>query len=410
MITLFKKNVNLLFLIFTILFVMTVSFVLIKDKFLFADEHQYYEVIKRVTRWEINKELFSRTSSLPGYAFTIGFSQLIFRDFSIAGARLITTIFSLFSITIFYLISKQIDPKNSLVKTLQYFFSPILFIFFFLIYTDVFSLLLILLSFYFLIKGRSSISGLIGLLSLFVRQNNIIWLGFFCFYIFSEKYKYQLNATNLKNYLKDISFFILSFVATSIFFAINKGVTIGSVNQLAQPIGIYLGNIYFALFMFFFLFLPLNISNSQKIFKIFKKKSYFIFTPILIYLVYMLTFSVDHLWNSAVFNFFLRNKLLNLSVLNNLNKSLFFLPIIYALFSLKFVQLHKKSFYSSYVFSLLFLVSLWLVEPRYSIIPFTFFLLFKKERPGFIEYSTIAIYIILSSFIFWGTINLKFFL
>lgn len=386
--------------ILPILIIIAFFFILIKDKPLLADENQYYPIIDKITNLDFDKSILSKTSALPGYSFVIGFLRLALNITDVPGTRLITTIFSFFSIYIFYLIAKELDPKNAKIKTLQFLFLPILFIYFFLIYTDVFSLFLVLLSFYFLVKESYFLSGFIAFLSLPVRQNNIIWIIFFCTYIFLDKKKSNRN----------ILLYLPSFFAIIAFIFLNNGGTIGIVNQSAQPFAVHLQNVYFALFLFFFLFLPLNISNFSKITNLLKT-NYKIFIPLVIFtLVYFFTFKVDHPWNQISFDYFLRNRVLDFSTKNIFNKTVFFLPIIYSFLSLLVIKMKEKNFYSVYFFIFLALSSLWLIEPRYYFPAFAFFILFKKGQSKIVEYSTIFIFIITSVYIFLQTINNAFFL
>lgn len=383
-----------------ILLIITFFFILIKDKPLMADERNYYPIIQSVTNLSFDKNIFLQTSALPGYSFVIGFSRLVFNITDIPGTRLITTIFSFFSAYIFYLIAKELDPKNAKIKTLQFLFLPILFTYLFLIYTDIFSLFLIFLSFYFLVKENYSLSGSIGFLSLFVRQNNIIWITFFCIYIILRG----------KKGIGSILPYIPSFLAIILFVIINKGGAIGSMNQSFQPLTIHLQNVYFALFLFFFLFLPLNFLNLFKIINLLKI-DYRIFIPLAIFvIIFFLTFKVDHPWNQISFYFFLRNRILDFSTKDIFSKIVFLLPMAYSFLSLFVIKLKEKSFYSVYFFIFLSISVFWLIEQRYYFPAFAFFILFKKEQSKTVEYSTIFMFIITSVYIFLQVANNVFFL
>lgn len=405
-----KKTINSITFFSFILITIIFFFFLIKDKPLFFDESQYYSTIEQVTSLSIKPDIFQSTLTLPGYVFLIGILRYILGISTIADTRLLTTILSVFSIFIFYLCAKEINPKTSKIKTLQYLFFPILFVFFFLIYTDVFSLFLLLSSFYLLLKGRYNLSGLTGFLSLLVRQSNIIWIAFFFIYLFFEKYKFKINYRNIIDFLKDTIVYSFSFVAVIIFFIVNKGFTVGSYSKLVQPVALHTGNIYFFLLLFFFLFLPLNIKNFPKIVKLIIKKPLIIAFICIVFLLYLLTFKVDHIWNSPPLNFFLRNKFLNYMVEDNIRKMIFFIPMAYSALSICTITLHKRIHYLIFLISALLLSLSWLIEQRYLLVPFVLFLLFKKEDNIFIEKITIVIYFFLAIFFFLGIINGEFFL
>jgi len=398
------------FLTIIILSISLISFLLIKDKYLFVDEGIYYKLIVKAASLQFTP-LLDETPSLPGYAISIGIIDH-FIGLSKQASRLATTIFSLLSVLIFYLIAKRIDSKMSEIKTLQYFFFPILFVFFFLLYTDVYSLLYTLITFLLVLKRRYFWAGFFGFLSLLIRQNNIIWLGFFCVYILLDKY-IDVKVRNLTKYFKDITIFILSFISAIVFIVINKGAVMGETNQMNHPLSFHLENIFFLLFLFFFLFLPLNIANFPKIIRLLKSNlPTFLFLTLLlvnIFLLYLLNFKVESPYNGPS-NFTLRNIILNDIIANPLNKSIAFIPIGYSILSLCVTPLKNKKHYLIYLFTFIFLGLSWLIEQRYYLIPFTFFILFKKSQSFLVEYATLAIYIFLAIIIFFVTISGKFFL
>jgi hypothetical protein len=341
----------------------------------------------------------------------VGILRLLFKISSLAGTRAINVSFSVLLVFVFYLLAKIISPKTAKIKTLQFLFFPLLFVFFLLVYTDVFSLLLIMLSLYFLMKNHYQISGFFGFLAVISRQNNIIWLGFFCAYVFLEKYRLSPKKglkRNLLKWLKDCWVFAVVLLLICVFIAINKGVTLG--DREMQPLVLRSENLFLTLFLFCFLFLPLNLINLPRVIVMLKKRARIVSLVLITFFFYFSFFKVDHWWNNPTFNYFLRNRLVNWAVANPINKIIFFLPIGYAALSLFVTKLAKDSYFAFYPFTVLFLSLSWLIEPRYSLIPFSLFILFKKEQSQFIEYLTIIIYIVLTGFLFWGTLGRKFFL
>ena len=91
-------------------------------------------------------------------------------------------------------------------------------------------------------------------------------------------------------------------------------------------------------------------------------------------------------------------------------KSLLFLPIAYSFLSLFVTEFKRKSFYLLYLFSFLFLLPSWLIEQRYYLIPFSLFILFKKEENKLVENLGIWLYVIFSLIIFYLIGSGKFFL
>jgi len=405
-----KKYLHSLLLISTLIIVYLTAFLLIKDKWLFVDEEGYYLLIKDIAQFKFTPDLLSITAALPGYPLIVGLVELFLGASTIAATRSISAILSATSIVIFYLIASRIDAKSAMLKTLQYFFFPILFVFFFLIYTDVFSLLIVLITFLLVLKKRYYWSGFFGFLSLLIRQNNIIWLGFFCIYIFFDKYKLQkINIATVVKYFRNILLFISSFIISILFIVFNNGVVMG--DRGSYPLSFHLENIFFMLFLFFFLFLPLNMANLPKVVGLFKTKPQALLLTMLlvdIFLLFLLAFKADHPYNTPLN--FLRNYLLSLIIDNPFNKSISFMPIGYSILSLCVTPLKNKKHYLIYPFTFIFLGLLWLIEQRYYLIPFIFFILFKKHQSFLIEFSTLVIYIFLAEIIFFIVLSGRFFL
>jgi len=260
-----------------------------------------------------------------------------------------------------------------------------------------------------LFNQQYRLAGVVGFFSLFVRQNNIVWLGFMCAFICYEKYNVKFDLQTLKHYIKDCLAFIIGFAIFTVFIIVNKGIAVGD-KGMHPAYSLHLGNIFFMLFLFFFLFFPLNISNFSKITRFLKGNKNIGLLIMVVFLVYQFTFSNTHPFNQEKYNFFLRNKILIYFSSTTLLKILFFIPVAYSLLSIKVTELSKKPFYLIYPFTILYLIPSWLIEQRYYLIPFTLFMLFKKEQTKLVTYSTITIYVLSSAILFYGIRMKRFFL
>lgn len=404
------------FIIALIIISSLVSFTLIsKQKSMLSDEPHNRLVIEGFVKNNYqNQGILTQT---PGYHLFVAFIIKLTKMNNLIFMRFVSVIIGLFSALVVFNISKIINKKSPRIKTLQFFFFPIIFPFFFLVYSDTLSLLLILMALYCLLLKKYKLSGIFGILGTTVRQNNIIWLVFFCLYILFDKYptlinikQKKINFQFLKQYLHDIWMFIVGFILFITFVILNKGVTMGDKSM--HPISFHMGNIYFVLFLFFIFFLPLNISNFKKIIELIKKKKSIIFLIILIFIFSISTFVNNHPYNASggVFWKFLRNRTLFYVTSTSLTKIFFFLTVIYSILSLWVTKLNKKVYYLVYPISFLFLSPSWLIEQRYYFIPFALFILFKEEKSKLIEYLTITIFIGLTAYLFYGVQRAAFFL
>lgn len=229
-------------------------------------------------------------------------------------------------------------------------------------------------------------------------------------YIYYENNQFQLSLAILTNWLKDCWAFLFGIIIFGLFVLINGSMIIGEGADKNFPIFLYFGNVYFCLFMFFFLFLPLNISNRHKINHLIKTNRWVIIGILGFFIFYLLTFnqlSPNNLKGEErlIINYFLRNEILITFTSSILFKILFFIPVVYSLLSIAITPLYKKSYYLFYPFIVLYFIPIWQIIPRYSIIPLVLFILFKETNSKSIEYSTTAIWVVLSIFLFYGTLQ-----
>lgn len=383
-------------LFFVLSFTCLVSFFYFKSTPLLVDEEDNYPQILNFIN--LNFTLLE-ISAVPGYHFMMAMLAKVFGFLAVEAIRGISLLFSFFSVVVFYWVANKISTESSVIKTLQYFFFPILFIFFFLLYTDVASILFTLLAFLFVLKKQYHVAGMFGILSMCMRQNNVMWLGFMVLYIFFENYSLKLNTRIAISFLKDIWVFVVGFILFMAFVIINGGVAVG--DSASHPaFQINTGNIFYFLFCFFVLFLPMHISNLPKVFQLLKTNKAVLGTTFVLLMLYIFTFRNDHPYNNISPHYYVRNRILIYATSSALLKTIFFLPIAYSVFSIWITPLAKKSHYLLYPFTFLFLLPSWLIEQRYYFIPFVFFLLFKKESKRTTEYATIAYYILILCILF----------
>jgi alpha-1,2-glucosyltransferase len=187
----------------------------------------------------------------------------------------------------------------------------------------------------------------------------------------------------------------LGFGLIAAFLLLNGGIALTDKDM--QPLGgVYSGNIFYLLFLFAFLFLPLNLANFPKIIRLAREQRWILPAGLGVFLVYLLTFQSTHPYNQTIPEYFIRNQLL-MTVTGSLGlKSAFFLPAAWALLSIGVTKLRAKNYYWLYPFTIFSLLPLWLIEPRYAFVPLGFFLLFKEEQPAVVEGLTVGLYVIVS--------------
>ena len=372
----------------------------VRDPQLHADEAIHYNQILRFVNG--NPEWEPHLTTFPTYHYLLSLPARIFPTAAtIPYLRFFAFCLSGIAILFFYGSAQWMDISTPMVRTFQFSFLPIIFPLLFLIYTDVFSLAFVVLAICLAINGRYTLAGIVGAAAILTRQNNAIWLVLCCVFIFERERGIMLT-------LKKGWFFVLLLCAFGVFVVWNHGIALGDVEK--HPWGIYTGNIFFMLLLFFFVFLPLNIQCSGEILNFVKgHKLSWILIPAL-YAIYLFTFRPTHPYNQAPYAFFLRNRLLLLMNSSVLWKSFFFIPMIYTVLTLIVTKLRRREYYWIYPASVLSVLPSWLIEQRYYLIPFSLFLLMRDEATQTAETLQIVLYMPAALFLLYGITSGGFFL
>jgi alpha-1,2-glucosyltransferase len=373
---------------------LTGLFFIMKDMVKKVDETYHHLQVVSFVRGNYSLNL----TTIPGYHIFASIVSRIFNQTSLPFVRGITFTISLLSIGVFYLLSKR-ETNYPLTKTLQFALLPLMLPFFFLVYTDTFSALLILLSLAFVFQNRMLFAAGFGILSMLVRQNNIVWFVSLYAMYYWKTYGIKLSREAIKKELTSSWLYAIGIIGFIIFVILNKGVTLAD-HAYHPSFSFNLGNIYFLLFLFFFLFLPLHISNAKQILSLLKKRAVYL-SLLILFIFYLFTFQVTHPYNTTN-TWYLRNWALVFFSSTIIVKTIFFVPIALSILSLRCTQLLKKEYYILYPFTFLFLIPSWLIEQRYYIVPIILFILFKKDRSMLVEYSTIILFGIISLYFLYG--------
>jgi len=193
-----------------------------------------------------------------------------------------------------------------------------------------------------------------------------------------------------------------------VFVVLNEGVAVGD-REAHSAFGFFLGNIYFCLFLTFFLFFPVFVSYRKVLCERLKEWETLLLL-LGIFIVYLLTFSTRHPYNQVDYTFFLRNKVLLFFSTTLAGKVLFFLPIAGSVLFFSEVVLCERPFFLLYPATFLFLLPVSLIEQRYYLIPFALFLAMREQRSGTAEVSMVLLSVMTALFFVYGITHRLFFL
>lgn len=350
--------------------------------------------------WKMDSEI----PNIPGYHLILASLGKIFQFQEFSAARLATSFISFFCVVIFYFSARCISEEGALLKSLQFAFLPILFPFFFLIYADVFSLLLVVTSTLAFTKGQRNPGYLFCILSVLVRQSNIIWLLFFFVYAYLEDFGWIFKLKDIYEHCLRSWLCLIGFLSFCLFVLINEGVSMGHV-KYHPTFSFHTGNIFFYLFLLFCLSVPIFLSRGKQLVSAMMNWKYSLPTIITVTAIFYLSFKVDNPLNS--YQNHLRNQLLYYFNNSVWHQTLLLLTCLFTIFGLTTVQLSKKSYYIIYPATILFLAPVWLIEQRYYLVPFMLFLLYRKPANIYIEALQVGLYLSASIWLTSNIVNSK---
>lgn len=354
---------------------------------------------------------------LPIYHALLAGVMSVVDYISVKSLRLVNLLISAISIPVFYWLCVQLKRENIAERVLIFTLMPIIIPFFSLIYTDMVATLLVLAMVLLMLLGRHYWAGVFGLLAVFLRQTNLIWVGFCGLYLIVQ---YWVSASEplrdrivrlIPSCFHQLLPYAIVFVVFGMFVIYNGGVAVGTADL--QAVSFNPSNVYYFLLLTFFLFLPYNFEYSSRIFTLLTG-SFKVWILIgVFFVVYFMTYSNSHQFNSYGLSFYLRNIVLHHTVTNPVWKTLAFIPMVWMLLTFYLMgrqESNKWQIYTLYFVILLNLIPLPLVEQRYYIVALVLFLAWKPSTSLVSDRMIISSYIPVSAFLLYGISQHWFFL
>jgi alpha-1,2-glucosyltransferase len=371
-----------------------------------GDEYASYPQIEqfRQGNWAVQDNL----AVPPTYHALIALLARLFDVSSWNALRLITLVLSSLAILFFYASARAFDAESASAKTAQFLFLPILLPYCFILYTDPLAVALFLLSVWLALRNHPVLAGLAALLDVAVRQNQIVWVAFLFLWLYLRESGWSFKRAVIGRYLVRYGMFVAVFIGFAVFVVVNRGLTLGQHSTIHPPGRFYLGNVWFALFICTFLFLPVFLADLPRLAALVRKEPVFLLGLAVLFPLYLLTFSPDHAMNQLPE--FLHNQVLAAASASWWTKALFFIPIGFAVLSLAATPLRESSCDWLYPFWVLAVLPAWLIEQRYSLTGIALFQLFRQPQGERAETMLLVYWMMLSVFFLVGISQGWFFL
>lgn len=360
------------------------------------------------------------------YHWIIGGTSQLFMVDSISGVRLISATYCYLLVILAWYYLERHKPAFPFIQALQLLTAPLLWPFFWVLYTDIPSLACIILGFLFVNKRQYRLAVLVSVMSLLFRQHNIFWvLLMWCIALGQESLWSRLaviltekNGGDSTTAFRTLDFLWRSIKPTAVFlvpvflfitFLIwNQGIALGDKENQRFG-GIYPLQVFFFLLIFAVMALPLHLANLSKICNLLLKSLWPWVILITLFLLYMTTFKIVHPHNFPS-DYFLRNALLYYLQDHFRYKVLAFGLIALSMTSLIVTSLRFSSGYWLYPITLLALLPTSLIEQRYYMVPFCLFMLWRYPQKKCVEVALLVWFAAISAALTWGMVNMRFFL
>jgi alpha-1,2-glucosyltransferase len=387
-----------------------------------VDEHFHLAQIQRLINGEF--VMVPELPMPPGYHLSVATPAALLGIDNLTGLRVISAMLGLSTLMLAWWHLYIHAASMPLLRTMQLLLCPLLWPFFFLLYTDLWSLAVILAGLLAFSAGRLGVAASIAVVALAFRQTNVFWALLLWLMALHQTGYWQHLTEVLRNRPQDwlgqlflatrhalsqTWLLLIPLVVFLIFVVVNQGVAIG--DRVSHQVGgLFPSQIFFMLLVVWFVLLPVHVFRLKAIAGLCRAKPWIILILLAVFAIYMFSFQITHHYNFGLPEFHLRNR-----VLGWLNDSLAwramaFIGMAWALLSIMTIRLTHPAGYWLYPVTILALLPLELIEQRYYIVPFVFWMLLREPERSFAEWLTLAWFAVISTLLTAAIISLRYFL
>jgi alpha-1,2-glucosyltransferase len=375
----------------------------------YTDELNHYAQIELFLRGELR--VFTRyLTTIPGYHAIVAAILKLAGGESLDAARLANAAFALTAAAGFFALRRRLWPGTETLATAQLLVLPILVPLFFLVYTDVLALALLLWATFATIASRHGIAAALLVVLITVRQNEIVWAGLLCALAAWPTVRTQ-GVRAWKAAAPLVLPYCVPLAAFLAFWAWNGSISLSHEQAALHPdVSLHAGNLFFALFIAGVL-LPFHVIAGLGDFAAHvRERPWLAAIPLVVFAAFWWGFRADNPYNTAFPEYYVRNGLLIAIGTEPLVRAAVGAVVALAACGLASTHLRPAAAYWLYPIAALSLAAAWLVEQRYALVPLVLWLAFREHRGRAIEWATWALWLALAVFVFHGIIALRFFL
>lgn len=346
-------------------------------------------------------------TTIPGFHLLVAGVLRAFNAESLGAARLVNVGFGILAVFAFHRFRATSTGATDGIATLQFAALPILFPFFFLAYTDVLSLALVIGAVTATMSRRHIVAAALILLAMLVRQNNVVWLGLLLpLALLPVPPRFQDGKVGLRRLVREGWPYVACAAAFCVFWLWNGSISLSTAQASAHPdLRIGLGNIVFTLLLAGIL-LPFHaVQGLQRLTAKCRSAPWMALLPLLLFGIFLIGFEVDHPYNLIDPRWSWRNHILQASNAHLPIKVVICLVAALAACGLASLGLMPPKAVWIYPISLVLLASSWLIDTRYALIPVALWLAFRVPIDRRAEWATFILWLAAGTWLFHGVMH-----
>jgi alpha-1,2-glucosyltransferase len=343
-------------------------------------------------------------TTIPGYNAAVAAVLAALHLDSLGAARMVTALFGLIAAAAFHAIRRETQPGTETLATAQFLVLPVLAPFFFLVYTDVLALALILWATFATLRARHVVSALLLSFAILVRQSDVVWAAFLALLVTWPALRARRRNDIIASIRRAIPY--LAPVVVFVAFWIENGSISFSHEQAAMhpEFSFHAGNVLLGVVLAGVL-LPLQAGAGVAAFHSTLARQRWLFAvPFVAFFAVPFFLVADNPYNGAQPDFFVHNGIVQLVATTPWR----FVAAAFATIAvcgLGWTRLLHDGAQWLYPISAFFLAAEWLIETRYLIVPFALWLALREHRNHAIEWTTLALWAVLAVLIVAGTVS-----
>ena len=356
-------------------------------------------------------EVFAGMAMIPTYHAVLALAEWATGFYDIALLRFVNLLGSLLLPVFVWRLVAMYAPREAGRRTVQWFFMPLLFPFFFVVYTDAWTLAAMLATQLAALRREYLLAAFAGLVATLLRQDMIIWVGMAWLWVVLgdtdfATWRREWRRLLWPGFVRGLPLFLvmLSFLC---FFLWNQGIAVG--DRMRHEVGLNPTNIACFLLCAWLVFLPQNVQALPRIRSLLRRPAC-IALLVAGFALYMGTYANTHAYNSEALRFYLHNEGLYWLTRYPWIRAAAFVPIAWMVLSLCVIDLAEPRLRIMYVVAPLSVGLHPLIEPRYYLPALTLFQVWRPSAGSRSENALLASYAAITLWVMWGTISGRFFL